>query len=82
MVDVPPDTAALKKKEAVVAALKGGTFNAQHGAHLDWKPTSPEEIRIFNVIVKAHEGGEPLLKITGSGCSVAYHKPTYMAEEG
>jgi hypothetical protein len=79
LVDVPPDSKNLKLKEDVVAALKGGTFNAQHGAHLDWKPTTPEEMRIFNVIVKAHEAGEPLLKITGSGCSLTYHKPTYMA---
>lgn len=82
LVDVAPDTAALQKKEAVVAALKGGTFNAQHGAHLDWKPKTPEEQHIFNVIVKAHQAGEPLLKITGSGCSVTYHKPLYMADEG
>ncbi len=78
LVDQPGETTMFRKKEAVVAALRSGSFNAQHGALLDWKPKNASEQRIFDVIIRAKE---QLLKITASGCSVATHKPQYLAAE-
>ncbi|HEX2850371.1 MAG TPA: hypothetical protein VHN98_07450 [Acidimicrobiales bacterium] len=79
MVDLPGETKFRQLKDRVVAALQSGSFRAQHGAHLDWTPKDAVEKRIFNVIVQAHQSGEPLLKVTSSGCSLTFHKPVYMA---
>jgi phage-related protein len=57
-----------KLKKQIVDALRGGPFNAQHGALLDWKPKTDRDKAIYEVIKNS---GEALLKITGATISRA-----------
>ena len=57
-----------KLKKQIIDALRGGAFNAQHGALLDWKPVTDRDKAIYETIKSS---GESLLKITATTISKA-----------
>ena len=57
-----------KLKKQIVDALRGGAFNAQHGALLDWKPQTDRDKAIYETIKAS---GESLLKITADSITRA-----------
>lgn len=64
-------------REQILVELRNGPFQAQHGAHMDWKydhlPTSAHDARIdAGVLGKHQKGGEPLVSIGPGGASATY----------
>ena len=55
------------KYAKIMKDLEGRRIGAQHGAHVDWKPTDPFEIKIKEEIVQRHRTSEPLYEFREDG---------------
>ncbi len=64
-------------REQILQELRNGPFQAQHGAHMDWKydhlPTSKHDGMIDKGVLDKHQvGGEPLVSVGPDGMSATY----------
>lgn len=53
--------------EKILKDLSGRRIQAMHGAHVDWNPTDPFEIKIKEEIIQRHRTTEPLYEFREDG---------------
>ena len=42
-------------------------FHAQHGPHVNWRPTTPKDVAIYNRIVDLHRTRQPVVRFAADG---------------
>jgi hypothetical protein len=61
-----PVTAAEEK--AFVQWCKANGVPVEHGAHMNWVPTTPEDYKIYEKIIQSHGvGGKPIITVGADG---------------